>query len=90
MLKTAGSDFLLFAPKADDVWLHGMAVKHGIKTRQINEEPHEYPVIPGSQQFALSRENVALDGNDVQIESTYGEVQLLRLIAEQGQGSVQG
>lgn len=82
VLKTLGSEFVHVAPKADDVWLHGMAVKHGVMTRQINDYPVEYPVIPGSQQFALSHQNVSLDGNDTQIQLTYGLGQLRTLQAE--------
>ncbi len=83
VLKTLGSEFMQCAPKADDVWLHGMAVKHGVRTRQISEKPVEFPVIPGSQQFALSRENVTLDGNDAQIKLTYGPGQVCTLIEDE-------
>lgn len=70
-LKSQGTEFMEIAPRADDVWLHATAVRHGFRTRQIREASLEFPVIPGTQGLALSRQNVVRDGNDVQIQRAY-------------------
>lgn len=70
-LKLQGTAFLESAPRADDVWLHASALRNGFKTRQVRPSAIEFPVIPGTQGLALSRQNVALDGNDTQIQLTY-------------------
>ncbi len=71
ILKEAGDVFRDLCPKADDIWLHVMALRHGYQVRQINRYSIEYPGIPGSSRYALRRTNVDDNGNDVQISRTY-------------------
>jgi hypothetical protein len=70
-LREAGEAFMLYAPKADDIWLNHVALKTGHRTRQINVLPKHYPVVPGSQAETLVSSNIAGIGNDQQISSTY-------------------
>jgi hypothetical protein len=83
VLKRAGTAFEAYCPRADDIWLHVQALRSGYKVRQIYPRlPYfSFQTVPGSQQTALSCENVTYgDGNDRQVAATYKEddVQLLR------------
>lgn len=70
-LKLAGPEFLDCCPKADDVWLHVNAVRAGIKIRQVCNRPLRFPVVPGTQQVGLYRDNCSLERNDEHIRKTY-------------------
>ena len=81
-LKRAGTAFEHCCPKGDDLWLHVQALRASYKVRQILPRlPYfSFQLIPGSQQIALSHENVDGDGNERQMRATYNEadIQLLR------------
>ena len=85
ILKQAGDEFRELCPKADDIWLHVMALRHGYPVRQIESRSVEYPGIPGSSRYALRRTNVDGYGNDQQITRTYlpDDIRRLRDIAAQ-------
>ena len=72
-LKRAGDSFTTCCPKGDDLWLHVQAVRAGFKVRQILPQlPYfSFQMIPLTQPFALSRDNVDRDGNEPQIRATY-------------------
>jgi hypothetical protein len=70
-LKLAGSDFKQVCPKADDIWLHANALRAGFKIKQILHRPINFPLLPGTQNQALTSTNVGLGGNDEQIKNTY-------------------
>ena len=75
-LKRAGTAFQACCPMADDLWLHVQAIRAGFKVRQIFPKlPYfSFQGVPGSQQSALSYENVTYgDGNDRQVRATYTE-----------------
>ncbi len=78
-LRQEGTRFVTTCPRADDVWLHAMAVKHGFAVRQVGERPVHFPLVPGSQASALMTSNVVGQGNDQQILATYTEPMLQRL-----------
>lgn len=80
ILKDSGKLFLTCCPKADDVWLHRIAVLNGYEIKQIYTESANFPEIPGSQKNALANTNVSESGNDKQIKDTYGadEINILR------------
>ncbi|HWA96672.1 MAG TPA: hypothetical protein VG844_18895 [Terracidiphilus sp.] len=81
-LKRAGTAFESCCPKADDIWLHVQAIRSGHKIRQIMPKlPYlAFQNLPGTQQSALSRDNVDSDGNDPQIKATYSQsdIQILQ------------
>lgn len=79
VLRDAGDAFRDLCPKADDIWLHVMALRNGYKIRQVSNESIEYPGIPGSSRYALRRTNVDDNGNDMQISKTYTPEDVLRL-----------
>ena len=70
-LQQAGEGFKNTCPKADDVWLHAMALRSGYKVRQVGHQ-HTYPQqIPFTQDIALFQTNFLANGNDAQISATY-------------------
>ena len=71
ILREAGDAFRILCPKADDIWLHVVALRHGFQVKQVNSFSVEYPGIPGSSRYALRRTNVDGHGNDEQITRTY-------------------
>lgn len=84
-LAAAGEKFLESSPRADDIWVHSVAVAHGIKSHQISERQQYYPPIPGTQVGTLYLFNVREGGNDRQISAVYTTEHLSRLRAEQGE-----
>ncbi len=70
-LKEAGDVFKDQCPKADDLWLHVMAIRHGYPIRQIDRKAREYPGVPRSSETALQRTNIDGKRNDVQAAQTY-------------------
>jgi len=80
-LKYAKDEFLNCCPRADDIWLHVMALRHGYRIRQITTRSLEHPSIPGMSRFGLRRSNVDGSGNDDQIKKTYNSDDVERLLA---------
>ena len=78
-LREEGDRFLTVAPRADDIWVHSVAVRHGFRSRQTGEQQAEYPEIPGTGRNTLYRENVVLGANDRWIAASYGPDELDRL-----------
>lgn len=80
-LKSAGRGFFDCCPKADDLWLHVNAIRHGWKIRQIADQPLETPEVPGTQEIALFKTNQFSGENDAQIAKTYTESDMMILNA---------
>lgn len=59
------------APRADDLWLHWVALRSGTAVRQISSTPRHFPFIPGTQETSLVSSNVGAGANDVQIAALY-------------------
>lgn len=78
-LRDEGERFRTVAPRADDIWVHSVAVRHGFRSRQLAERQAEYPEIPGTGRNTLYRENVVLGGNDTWIASSYGTAEVARM-----------
>ncbi|MWV60590.1 glycosyltransferase family 2 protein [Rathayibacter sp. VKM Ac-2754] len=70
-LARRGDEFLKRSPRADDVWLHYVAVTSGRTIRQVGLRPKKFPEAARTQKQALHRSNTALSQNDLQIEATY-------------------
>lgn len=83
-LTTRGTDFVRFAPRADDIWLHSTSLMVGSPTRQVRARPYLPLMIPGSQKVALAKENISGGANDRQITETYSAEQVseLRRVSE--------
>ncbi len=78
-LKEAGDVFNGCCPKADDLWLHVIAIRNAYPIRQIDRHAREYPGIPRSSRTALQRTNIDGRRNDVQAAQTYTSDDLKRL-----------
>ena len=57
-LQLRGTEFVARAPRADDIWLHWVALRSGIPVRQLSPVPRHFPYIPGTQAQTLVQENV--------------------------------
>ncbi len=78
-LKEAGDVFNGCCPKADDLWLHVMAIRNGYPIRQIDRHAREFPGVPRSSETALQRTNIDGKRNDVQAAQTYSRSDLASL-----------
>ena len=70
-LRERGTAFLELAPRADDVWLHAVALRHGTGVRPVRDGRTAYRPIPRTPFRGLSTRNVLRGGNDMQIAATY-------------------
>lgn len=71
-LREAGEEFLELSPRADDVWLHAVAVRAGVRTAQIDDESRNFPFVPATQASGLYVTNVAGGENDAQLARALG------------------
>lgn len=78
-LRDAGRLFVEMSPKADDVWLHHIAVDNGFTVRQVHSQAKDFPMIPWSQQVTLTTTNVGDRMNDEYIRRTYSSTDLRRI-----------
>jgi hypothetical protein len=79
-LKAAGTAFVDCCPKADDVWLHAIALRENFPVVQLTNRAMHFPIVPGSDEIALFPQNIA-SGNDLQIKKTYTESDIQRIAA---------
>lgn len=82
-LRAAGTGFTECAPMADDVWLHVMAVRHGVRIRPVRDGCTTYRPLPGARLRGLKFHNVLGGGNDVQIAATYTSEDIARIRQDQ-------
>jgi len=82
-IKQQGTAFRAACPRADDLWLHVQALRAGYRVHQIVKNEFFLCEIPGTQANALYRQNFD-DGNDRQIQTTYG-VQDLELLQQEAE-----
>ncbi|HEY9106921.1 MAG TPA: hypothetical protein VIN58_09605 [Roseateles sp.] len=71
--------FRAVCPRADDIWLHVLALRGGFAVRQLGRLPRHFPVIPNTQHLGLVNSNFFANGNDPQIAATYTEADLSKL-----------
>lgn len=69
-LCNAGDKFLQCAARADDVWLHAVAVRSRIPVRQVGPRSVHFDIVRGSWGGGLVTSNLS-GGNDEQIKKTY-------------------
>jgi hypothetical protein len=77
-LKAAGTAFVDCCPKADDVWLHAIALREGFPVVQLRKRALHFPIVPESEEIGLYHDNMAT-GNDKQIKKTYTEADLRKI-----------
>lgn len=81
--RAAGTDFLQVTPKNDDVWLHMLAVRHGIAIRQLRPTSLHFSEILRGDRSGLMHDNVGAGGNDPQILATYAPAEVETLVKAQ-------
>lgn len=82
-LADRGTAFLAVTPKADDIWLHAVAVEEGIPVWQVAYAAEHYAATPSTQHLGLMHDNVHAARNDVQIRATYSSAVLEKLRADE-------
>lgn len=70
-LRSEGEGFVPTTPRADDIWLHYVANKHGVPMRQATAKACEFWDLPRTQWGALSATNSDQGGNDHQLAALY-------------------
>ncbi|KAD3515261.1 glycosyltransferase family 2 protein [Arthrobacter yangruifuii] len=80
-LKENGSIFTEFAPRADDIWLHAIAVRSGFRVRQVGSISREFDIVRGTWAGGLVGSNTS-GGNDVQIRSTYTDQDRSKILSD--------
>jgi hypothetical protein len=80
-LAALGDAFLQRCPRADDVWLNVIALRLGVKVKQVSARSLHFPLVHRSQQQALQQHNVQAGGNDAQLLATYDAADLAKLAA---------
>jgi hypothetical protein len=71
LLKGEGSEFRNLCLRADDVWLHRNAIRHGFAIRQVFSRHMEFPSIPGTQDNGLFKPNQLGGENDEYVRNVY-------------------
>jgi hypothetical protein len=79
-LRQAGDGFRNSCPRADDVWLKAIALRHGVDVAQVADMAPFLIDVPGMRESGLARHNVNEGGNDAQIRATFtdDDVEILR------------
>ena len=70
-LVAAGDEFQEVTPKADDIWLHAVEIRNGIKVRQVFGYSRNFAVVPSTQLNGLIMLNLLRGGNDAQMQQVY-------------------
>ena len=71
-LARRGEAFLESCPRADDIWLHWVALRSGVPVAQVEDRPRHFLAVPGTQVSSLTASNVHQGGNDRQVAAVYG------------------
>ena len=82
LLREAGTGFVGKCERADDVWLHAIALRNGYRVRQLRTMSDHPPAIPSGKALGLRWDNVTLGGNDRAIANTYTDDDLAILRAQ--------
>jgi hypothetical protein len=80
-LQRRGTDFVERCLKADDIWLHWVALRAGIPVRQIAPKARHFPLLPGTQEQSLMADNVMLGRNDDYVADLYESADVAALAA---------
>lgn len=70
-LRQAGDGFRTNCPRADDIWLKAIALRHGVDVAQVADTTPFLIDVPGMRESGLARHNVNEGGNDAQIRATF-------------------
>jgi hypothetical protein len=82
ILHEAGDEFMGLCPRADDVWLHAIALRNGYRARQLRPTPYPLVVLPYDKDVALWPTNINSGGNDQATAATYTPEDVKILVEE--------
>lgn len=74
-----GEAFRQLSADNDDIWLHYLAVKSGVRTAQVLPDSQHFLFVPGTQESGLYLTNVWGQENDRQAERSYGPDEIERI-----------
>jgi hypothetical protein len=80
-LSERGTAFVDRCARADDIWLHWVALQAGIGVRQVGPRARHFPYVPGTQEDGLLAENVGQGANDRYVAGLYGPEDVAKLAA---------
>lgn len=78
-LRDAGEGFRAVTPRADDIWLHAIALRAAVPVRQASDRPRDFLSVPTTQRGGLGVTNALSSGNDEQIRRTYTAGDIARM-----------
>lgn len=78
-LSGRGTGFVDVCAKADDIWLHWVALQEGIGVRQVSPRAVHFPYLPGTQEDTLVAANVGQGQNDRYVAGLYGTDDVAKL-----------
>ncbi|WFR67264.1 hypothetical protein P9139_01165 [Curtobacterium flaccumfaciens] len=82
-LRDRRAEFRAAAPRADDIWLHRVAVETGAAPKSIGRYDHRHILhVPIGDGPTLAADNVDDGGNDHQIRSAWTNEVVARILAE--------
>jgi hypothetical protein len=79
LIRDHGNGFLECCPKQDDIWLHAVRIRSGIKAKQIAPKAIDFMTMPLTQSIALYHHNLFENKNDHYGKSTYSQEDLNKI-----------
>ena len=76
-----GDEFVRRCAKADDIWLHWVALRAGVGVRQVSPRARHFPYLPGTQEETLVSGNIGQGANDRYVAGLYEAEDVARLAA---------
>jgi len=80
-LARRGDEFVQRCAKADDIWLHWVALRAGVGVRQVRPRARHFPYLPGTQEETLVSGNIGQGANDRYVAGLYEAEDVARLAA---------
>lgn len=75
-LLEAGESFRQHSIRADDIWVNNVALRNGIRARQVFSSPKHFRLIPRTTESSLEQVNVHQGGNDRMLSHVYSEADI--------------
>ena len=72
-MREDGERFVSEAPSSNDLWIHLLGLRHGIRIGQVRPLVRHFDTIPGTQTATLTQRNVGRGVYDEVIATVYGD-----------------
>jgi len=80
-IREYGTEFMDRSQNADDVWLNWIALRSGIRVRQVRPRPKHFASLRSTQRVRLSKSNVDRGRNDRYVANVYTSSDIESLLA---------